>query len=198
MFTREEEARLQAGSQLLTLTWRGWTFARLSWEPAPWPWKTGALLGSLVYFGGQDARGEAEGGRVRIRGRRGGEKSRCCRAGSFPLGPHKTTSQTPKQRKPEDLMIFLRQVARAIWSSGITPAQHAGGLGFNPQCAHSPFLAVRGETRGGSGGSGGVGSGGGGGNGRSGESGGVGGRGAGRGTGGSGGSGGRVWRAWSG
>ena len=48
------------------------------------------------------------------------------------LGPHKTTSQTPKQRKPEDLRIFSRQVARASWCSGITPAQHAGGPGFNP------------------------------------------------------------------
>ena len=28
------------------------------------------------------------------------------------------------------------QIAEGTWCSGITPAQHAGGPGFNPQCVH--------------------------------------------------------------
>ena len=89
MFTREEEeARLQAGFRTLT-------------------WMSGALLGSLVYFGGQDARGEAERGRARIRGRRGGERSRCCRADSFPPWSAQNNKPDPKAketRRFEDIL----------------------------------------------------------------------------------------------
>ena len=54
--------------------------------------------------------------------------------------PKKRTSQTPKQKKPEDLRIFSPPLPRGSWCSGITPAQHAGGPGFNPQCVHVGML----------------------------------------------------------
>ena len=59
------------------------------------------------------------------------------------LGPQKRTSQTPKQKKPEDLRIFSPPLPRGSWCSGITPAQHAGGAGFNPQCVHLLCSVVR-------------------------------------------------------
>ena len=31
---------------------------------------------------------------------------------------------------------------RGTWCSGITPAQHAGGPGFNPRCVHSACHAA--------------------------------------------------------
>ena len=34
----------------------------------------------------------------------------------------------------------LTQGLQGSWCSGITPAQHAGGPGFNPQCAHVLML----------------------------------------------------------
>ena len=33
------------------------------------------------------------------------------------------------------------------WCSGITPAQHAGGPGFNPQCVHLYFPSADGMLR---------------------------------------------------
>ena len=37
---------------------------------------------------------------------------------------------------------FCRKNFKGTWCSGITPAQHAGGPGFNPQCVHREFRAA--------------------------------------------------------
>ena len=45
----------------------------------------------------------------------------------------------PKQNKQERFREFWPQLARGSWCSGITPAQHAGGPGFNPQSYCCPL-----------------------------------------------------------
>ena len=44
------------------------------------------------------------------------------------------TLHSPYARRPRQPR---RDLAKGTWCSGITPAQHAGGPGFNPQCVHS-------------------------------------------------------------
>ncbi len=41
-----------------------------------------------------------------------------------------------KQRKRHSTPRLAATSRKGTWCSGITPAQHAGGPGFNPQCVH--------------------------------------------------------------
>ena len=60
-----------------------------------------------------------------------------CRSTSVPSAsprlPHKRGEMLRIWKKIRDLCAW------GTWCSGITPAQHAGGPGFNPQCVHFWF-----------------------------------------------------------
>jgi hypothetical protein len=78
--------------------------------------------------------------------RRSGVKLYCIHATPCPL--HKSELLPRALRKQQRLRSQMRwpPIIKGTWCSGITPAQHAGGPGFNPQRVHHIMFALSADS----------------------------------------------------